>query len=197
MSIIFTFLSAVVSVYTLLCFIRILLTWIPNRSYNWFTRFLSTICDPYLNMFHRLRFLVIGSFDFSPALALCLLGAATVLLQNLSHKGHLTVGLILGMLVSLAWSVASSIIVFLIILFIVRLIIMGVNKQERSPNYIIQQIDYSIAPFVYRISRAFSGNRNVSYKSALIVSLVMFIIIQIGGTLLFNYLSSLCELLPF
>ena len=79
--------SAAISLYTLLCFIRILLTWIPNMGYNKFTLFLGKICDPYLNLFRRIRWLKFGALDFSPVLALALLAVFSTAMTELSIAG--------------------------------------------------------------------------------------------------------------
>jgi YggT family protein len=196
-SIIFRVLAALVSIYTLLCFIRIILTWVPNVSSSGFARFLAKICDPYLNIFHGIKWLVIGSFDFSPALALCLLGAATTLLTNFTNNGKITVGLVLGMIITLAWSVASSFIVFIIILLAVRLIIILATKQQRSSNMILEQIDRSLSQMLYRISKFFCGNRFITYKAAIIIALVLFVFIQVFGTIAIHSLAGIVDSLPF
>ena len=108
--------SSLISVYTFLCFIRIILTWIPGMSYNKVTNILASICDPYLNLFRNIKWLTIGSFNFSPALALCLLGAASMLLTHFSHQGRISVGIILSLIVQIIWVMIHSIILFFMIL---------------------------------------------------------------------------------
>lgn len=196
LSIIFRILAAVVSLYTLLCFIRIILTWIPSLSYSKFTRFLASICDPYLNLFHGIRWLVFGSFDFSPAVALCLLGAASTLLSNFSHQGYFSLGMILAMILSLIWSIISSLLVFFIILLIIRAIMLASNRNGYSGS-LLDQVDRSITPIVYRIACTFSAKKNMSYKKALIISTVVLVIILAAGTVLINYLSTLIQGIPF
>ena len=46
--------SQIISIYSILCFARILLSWIPSLSYSKVTQFLAKICDPYLNLFRKL-----------------------------------------------------------------------------------------------------------------------------------------------
>ena len=79
---IFSIVSFVVSVYALMCFLRILLTWVPSLSYSRFSRFLGKICDPYLNIFRGIKWLRLGSFDFSAALGLCILGVLATMLSR-------------------------------------------------------------------------------------------------------------------
>lgn len=188
LSIVFRVLSGIVSVYTLLCFIRIILTWIPNAEYSSFTRFLAKVCDPYLNIFNRIHWLTIGSFNFSPALALCLLSALSALLINFSNQGTITVGMLLSLLLTLIWSIFSSIIIFFIIILAVRLILLLANK-DGYVGSLLDQVDRSITPFVYRIACTFSFKKNMPYKNALIIALIVLVIFMIVASILVNHLG--------
>ena len=84
----FQLLASVISFYTMVCFVRILLTWIPSAQYSKFGRILASICDPYLNLFRGLRFLRVGMFDLSPAVALCLLIAPHPFWEILRRHTH-------------------------------------------------------------------------------------------------------------
>lgn len=196
LSVVFKILSVIVSVYTLLCFIRIILTWIPNASYSKFASFLSNICDPYLNLFNRIRWLTVGNFNFSPALALCLLGAASTILANFSHQGKYTIGIILAMVLTLVWSIISSLLVFFIILLVIRIILIIANKSSYSGS-MLDQIDRSLSPLVYRIAGTFTNKRNMPYKKALIIASIVLLLVEIAGTLITNFLAGLLGNLPF
>jgi YggT family protein len=68
-----TVLSNFLGIYSLLLFIRILLSWFPNV--DWMSQpfaALSQITDPYLNVF-RSFIPPLGGIDFSPMLAIILL----------------------------------------------------------------------------------------------------------------------------
>ena len=103
LSYIFTFLSTLVSIYTIMCFLRIIFTWIPSLSYSKAARFLAAVCDPYLNFFRRIRWLTIGNLDFSPALALCILGAGTSIFGSLARGHVFSFSRILIMIVEALW----------------------------------------------------------------------------------------------
>lgn len=188
-------LSAAISIYTLLCLVRIFLTWLPNAGYNSFTQFLGQICDPYLNLFRGIRWLVIGGFDFSPTLALCILGAASTLVNTFTHAGRITIGMLLSMILSLAWSIVSSLVVFLIILLAVRLIMLYANKNPDGP--IIQALDRAINPMIFRVAGTFFGKAPVSFKKALITSIAALAVGLLAGWLVISTLSSLVGQLPF
>ena len=50
-----------INAYLFLCFIRILLSWVPSAAYSSFGKVLSSICDPYLNWFRRFKFIHCGT----------------------------------------------------------------------------------------------------------------------------------------
>ena len=118
----FYFLSKALWLYSVLCFIRILLTWFPKANYSSVGQILSSICDPYINLFKSLRFLSYRGLNFSPALALCILFALSTILESLSAGVPLTIGYICAMLIQLAWSfVSSSVFCFLFVSFFLLL----------------------------------------------------------------------------
>ena len=180
---IFSIVSFVVSVYALLCFLRILLTWIPSLSYSKFSRFLGKICDPYLNIFRGIRWLQLGSFDFSAALGLCILGVLASMLTGFAGKSVITIGFVLQMILQLAWSIVTSIVTFLIIILVVRLIVLFVRKGQYYSSPILDQIDASISPLVYNIARTFTVGKKVSYTTALIIAIIALIAIIVLGSI--------------
>jgi YggT family protein len=87
------YVSTLVLVYSILIFIRILLSWIPRMPYNRFLSaaigFVTDVVDPYLNLFRRFLPPVRigpGSLDLSPIVGL-------IVLQLV---GGIVVGLIRG-----------------------------------------------------------------------------------------------------
>ena len=103
-----SFLSGVLGIYSFVIFIRIIFSWAVmfvqrNRNYNFNAGYeqqdgptfvetvdsiLGKICDPYLNLFRGLRFLRVGMFDLSPAVALCLLIAPHPFWEILRRRTH-------------------------------------------------------------------------------------------------------------
>lgn len=74
------YVSTLLLVYTILIFIRILLTWIPRVPYNRFLAaaigFVTDVVDPYLNLFRRFLPPVRigpGALDLSPIVGLVVL----------------------------------------------------------------------------------------------------------------------------
>ncbi len=186
-------LSGAISIYTLLCFVRIFLTWIPNAEGSPFGRFLSQICDPYLNIFRRFSFLRIGAMDFTPTIALLVLVGASSVLTSILQVGRITVSGILAMLIQLIWSVASSILGIVILVLAVRLIALFISKNYSSSFW--DTLDRTITPLIYRISGTFSRT-TLPFKTALIISLIALILLTAGGNLVIGILVNIIRSIP-
>ncbi|MDX2230146.1 MAG: YggT family protein [Leptolyngbyaceae cyanobacterium bins.349] len=81
-------LAAFITIYMVMIFIRILLSWFPNV--NWFDppfSILSQLTDPYLNVFRNI-IPPLGGLDLSPILAILLLQfvqqAATIAARSIA-----------------------------------------------------------------------------------------------------------------
>lgn len=195
MTYLFLALTATVSIYSLLCIIRIFLTWIPGLSYSPFGRFLSNICDPFLNLFSGIRWLRFGAIDFSPIFALAVLSMATFIFENLSRGMQISFRLILILVIQTAWSIVAAIMLFLIIIVAIRMVVAWLGGDRNSSLW--YQIDSSLSPFVYSITKLFSGGRPVAYKAALVFALIMLIIVRFGGGIVVSGILNLCRHIPF
>lgn len=184
--------SAFLSLYSLLCLLRIIITWIPNYSYSKPADILAQICDPYMNLFRGIKWLRFGSFDFSPALALCILGAGSQFFSSLANGGYINLQMILAMILGIFFSIPSSFIFFLIILFAIRLILIMINRDSyNTSGFMANQIDSSISPIVYRIARTFAMGRRITYKAALIISIIALLFLQFALRILLAFILSI------
>ena len=184
--------SAFLSLYSLLCLLRIIITWIPNYSYSKPADILAQICDPYMNLFRGIKWLIFGSFDFSPALALCILGAGSQLFSSLANGGYINLQMILAMILGIFFSILSSLIFFLIILFAIRLILIMINRDSyNTSGFMANQIDSSISSIVYRIARTFAMGRRITYKAALIISIIALLFLQFALRILLAFILSI------
>lgn len=197
MNVIFGIIATVLTIYSLLCFFRIILTWIPEMSYSKAAQFLAGICDPYMNIFRGIKWLRMGSFDFSPALGLCLLGAFSSLFKMLSNGGMISIGMIIAMGIQIISSIISSLLTFIIIVFAVRLLVILMNRNNYNPSsFMLNQLDSSISPLVYKIAKTFTAGRNLTYKTALIISIVSLVAANIIFTFISNILINIVANLP-
>lgn len=184
--------SAFLSLYSLLCLLRIIITWIPNYSYSKPADILAQICDPYMNLFRGIKWLRFGSFDFSPALALCILGAGSQLFSSLANGGYINLQMILSMILEIFFLIPSSLIFFLIILFAIRLILIMINRDSyNTSGFMANQIDSSISPIIYRIARTFAMGRRITYKAALIISIIALLFLQFALRILLSFILSI------
>jgi YggT family protein len=70
------------SIYIILIFVRIIISWLRPNVFNPVIRLIYTLTDPYLKLFARIRFLRFGYLDLSPLLAFYVL----YLLQELLYR---------------------------------------------------------------------------------------------------------------
>ena len=199
---IFQILATAVNIYAFVCLIRIFLTWFPRANYSTAGRFLSSLCDPYLNLFRRIRFLNFRGLDFSPALALCVLYALSGILATLSRGQNITVGYLLAVVVSLIWSIISSVSKFFIVLLIIRLVAIGIMRlmarknRYRSYSPFWDQVDSVISPFSYKVSGIFT-KKFIPFTTSLIIATVFSILAVKLGDFVILMLCNLLLHLPF
>jgi YggT family protein len=190
----FSLVAAVVTVYTLLCFVRVLISWVPGWSYNRVARFLGELCDPYLNYFRRFKFLRFGNLDFSPVVALAALGAVSSLASGISTAQRMSVGIILAQVLAVANSVVSSILGVLILLLIIRLIASLVAPHSTYGLWVT--LDRTFAPYLDRLSASFK-HRPYSWTGTLALGLVTLIIANLFENIFLRLLIWILAGLPF
>jgi YggT family protein len=193
MATIFNLLATLLSIYTLLCFVRIVLTWFPRVSYSGFAQFLSNICDPYLNIFRKLTFLRINYVDFSPVVAIIVLSGISSIAGNIAGGQLVTVGRISAAVVGVCASIISSILGFLILLVIIRLI-----AQIFAPDSTFQlwvQLDRLLHPLFDRVAGIFGGRQ--SWTASLAFGLIGLIVVNWVFSFIMNLLKDLLTHLPF
>ncbi|WP_147531969.1 YggT family protein [Bacillus marasmi] len=76
MSFVFEVLVQIIQIYSWALIIYILLSWFPNARESGFGRFLTNICEPYLEPFRRI-IPPLGMIDISPIVAILVLRFAT------------------------------------------------------------------------------------------------------------------------
>lgn len=196
MQALFQIASYTASLYVILCFIRIILTWFPQFEYSVVGKFLSTLCDPYLNLFRRLP-LRIGLIDFSPMISIGLLSLLSSILGNIARTGKLYIGGILSTLLLLLWSIFSSLITLFIIILVIRLVVMIFSKRGNYYNSVWSRLDNALSPLIFRLTKIFSFGRTIQYKSALILAIVELILISVFGNITISIIAQLLLKLPF
>ena len=109
-SIIMRAFGTLISLYMILIMARIILTWFPTALHGRSLNVLSSITDPYLDIFRRIPILRSETLDFSPIAALALLSVAAQIFATAAAFGHVTVGLVLALVLHPVWRVVDALI---------------------------------------------------------------------------------------
>lgn len=189
-------LAKAISIYSTLCFIRIILTWIPQLNYSYIGKLLSSLCDPYLNLFSKFP-LRIGMIDFSAMLALGTLYLVSSILGSINLSGYISVSMILSHLISMLWSILSSILTVIFLVFFIRWLVCIFSRSSNQYDSPWQRFDDAIRGHVYRLSRFFTGSRTVPYKTALFIDALAILLIGALSWFLLGIILRLVHLIPF
>ena len=193
---ILSILAAALSLYTLLCFVYILMSWFPGARFTKFGHFMSAICDPYMNLFRKMSFLRIGNIDFSPIVSIGILSLASAILAGIQHTGRIFFGGILGTILNSLWGIGSSIIGIFTLLIFIRWIVLLINKGRTSYESGWNQIDMILNKMTYKIAGTFS-KASMSYQKSLLLSWIILLVTLIVGHILIGILVNLCYRMPF
>ena len=179
----------IINVYLFLCFVKILLSWVPSAAYSSFGRMLSSICDPYLNWFRRFRFTRIGIVDFSPILSLGILSIAAQLITSLLSTGTISFWGLCVSIIRLVWSFISFMLNLLIIFLIVRLVYDIFGSSNTSPFW--YNLDRFLSPVIAKVT-GFFPRKPLQYRTRLILTIIIILLIRIAlglffGSLLFQF----------
>ncbi len=194
-NIIARFLSIVTTLYSLLCIVRVFLTWIPNQGMRSRNNWLARITDPYLDFFSRLSFFRAERLDFSPIAALAVLSVASMTFATIATTGFVTLGFILSLLLQAAWSVVAFLLSFYAVCAMVRLIGYTARLGRLKPLWDI--LDIALNRVLYRINHFIYRRKAVTYLQGLITGAVVLVVLRVAGGLLIKVLSSLLVSLPF
>lgn len=196
MSYVFQILSAIVNLYSIICFIYIMLSWFPGDRFTKFRKFVSSLCEPYMGLFSRFRWFTFGHIDFSPIISIGLLSLLSSILGGITSTGRIYFGGILATVIFMIWNIISTFLSILVILLIVRLIVLLVKKGVTPYNSAWYQIDQFLGKITYKITSIFV-KKSFSYKKSLIVSLIVFALLTFVGRIVITLLINLCYAIPF
>jgi YggT family protein len=176
---IFYTLSTLITIYSIVCLVRIVLSWAPQIEYSPAGRFLASICDPFLGWFRRFPFTRVGMVDFSPILALGVLSVGSMIFSTLAATGQITLGIIIASLIQVIWSFFSFLLNIFIIFLAIRLVYDFINRYGFSQFW--SRMDRFLNPPISYVTGLFSrGRKAFSYRASLIVTLAVTIIVRIG-----------------
>ncbi len=188
-------LAGLLSVYMLILFIRILLSWFQPRNLGKAYDIIYRITEPYLGIFRRLRFLHTGRFDFSPIVAIISLVIVENIFITLATYGTITGGIILSLLVQAAWSAGSFILFFYIAILLIRFFSLLFSKNYNSPGW--HSLDAIVQPLVFRFTRIFRPKTPLKYSTILAFIAAIFLVVYFVLRVLFRLLIAALAGLPF
>ncbi|MDR0315553.1 MAG: YggT family protein [Treponema sp.] len=189
MSFLMNVLAGLAGLYSLLIFIRILLTWFSGANYGKPVEILAWLTDPYLNWWRRIPGLRLGYLDLSPIAAMASLSIIQTIFYRIAHYGRISLGVILSIGLAAFWSVVSFILGFCIIVLVLRFIAYITNRGIYGGFW--QIIDTISRPLLYRTNRIIFGKRLVNYTTGLITAIIALIVIWICGKFLIGLIGGL------
>ncbi|MDR2303095.1 MAG: YggT family protein [Treponema sp.] len=193
--VIFDILAGAAGLYSLIIFVRIMITWFTGGSYGRTGEVLASITDPYLNWFRRFPILRTGFLDLSPIAGMAFLSLAQNVFSAIAVYGRLSLGVILAIALSSLWSALSFLLGFFTVILALRLIAFLANLNTRHPFW--QVIDGISQPILYKIVDILPPGRTGSYMRRLLIAIAFFLIILIGGGIVIRIVSDLLIRLPF
>jgi yggt family protein len=171
-----TTIKQIINIYLFLCFVRILLSWVPSAAYSSFGRMLASLCDPYLNWFRRFRFTRVGMVDFSPILSLGILSIAAELISTILATGTISLWTLFVSIIQLIWSFFSFILNLIIVFLIVRLVYDLVGASSNSLFW--YNLDRLLNPVIAKVT-GFIPPHNMRYRARLVTTIVFVLLIRI------------------
>lgn len=187
--------NAILTIYMILLFIRIMLTWFQGPSLGRPVEILKSITDPYLNYFRRFKFLQIGRMDFSPILGFMLIGIVQNIVQTIMTYGKITVGVIFAMIIASVWSAMSF---FLLIIFLITAVravmyLVGANAYGR----VAQSLDRMAEPLSDWVRKLLFKGKFMAPNRMMLITSLSFLVVLILGNLLIQVITGYLAGLPF
>jgi YggT family protein len=194
MRLLFSILSSAVSIYILLIFIRIIITWFSRDFYSKPVELLCRITDPYIDWWRKILNLRLGFLDLSPIVGIAALSVLRSILYTISRYERIGIGIILGLILMAVWSVISFILGFCLIVLVLRLFAYLANRDIYTPFWkIVESISQ---PLLYKTNRLIFGNKIGSYLKGIIISILILAAIWLGGGFLIPRIANLLLSLP-
>jgi len=187
--------SVVVSIYMLLCIVRIFFSWVPSLMTTKWGRLIADLTDPYLELFRPIALFRTPNVDFSPIVALAVLSVVNSLFVTLSYAVRITLGFILSLLLDAAWSAVSFLLGFFLVVVFIRII--GVIARLATLHPLWQILDGIINPLLFRVNTLIYRGRAVQYLQGLITGFVVVLVVRGLGGWIVRLLTSLLMSLPF
>ncbi|MCB5231328.1 MAG: YggT family protein [Candidatus Cloacimonetes bacterium] len=187
------FISRLLYLYNILIVVRILLQWVNQAKLrdneSDFGKVLASIVDPYLNIFRNLTFLKRGTIDFTPLVALWIVGIFQKIFLSIANAGRFSIGIILATIIQTFWSSIVSLVLTVLIIVLAVRIYLSYNRNPNSIRY-IALIDNVLRKLLDFVHTNFFRGREVSSRTLLWSTLALVIVVYIVCSLLIGLLIS-------
>ena len=171
MQLVMRIVGSALSLYSIIIFVRIVLSWWSGVSLGRFYDVLRDITDPYLHWFRRFAFLRLGNVDLSPIAALAVLSIANNIAFVIGNAGRITLGVVFALALQVIWSAISFVLGFFAVIVGLRLLAYVIRANIYHPFW---QIIGSISePVLYRLSRILFRNRLVPFVHSMVIAIAV------------------------
>lgn len=191
--------ASLLSFYSLLIWLRIILTWIrvPGQTReNPLAYYIGKIVDPYLSWFRGISSLRRSHIDLTPLVALAVLSVVQSMLRLYGAYGTITVGMVVALILQTLWSyLVSPIFWFLIILLGIRLFLCY-KRSAKTISY-ITMLDSLICGVLNWVQRIFYHKRAINDRQLVTTALVFFIVLYIAASFALRFLLNFFGTLSF
>ncbi|HOE84913.1 MAG TPA: YggT family protein [Sphaerochaeta sp.] len=188
-------LASLLSFYSLLIWLRIVITWIRIPQ-NPLSHALAKIVDPYLDLFKSITALKRERFDLTPLAALAALSVVQSMLRLYGSYGTITLGMVLALLLQTLWSyLASPIFWFLLILLSVRLYFCY-RPSPQTISY-IAMLDSLVGFLLNWVQRLFYPGKSVNDRRLVTTTLIFVLVLYLTSSALIKALVTLVSRLGF
>ena len=187
-------LAAAAGIYSILIFIRIIMSWFGNLSGGKPLEILCKITDPYLGWWRKNLPIRVGFLDFSVLAAIVFLSIVQRVLFMVLRFDRITLGSILAIILVSVWNIVSFIIGFFIVIILMRLFAYFTNRNTYSPFW--QMVETISQPVLYRLNRILFGDKIVGYLKGILLSLLLLTVIIIGGGFAVNLFAGFLSGFP-
>lgn len=190
------FISSALTIYMMIIFVRIVMTWFSGVSYGRVYATLASVTDPYLNWFRQNTPIRFGVMDFSPIVGILTLGVAQNVFTQLAVAGRVTVGYLLAVSISAVWSVVSFFATIFLIMAALRLVGMLTGLDARGGRLwiVLEQI---VNPLLQVVVRPFLRGRFTSYRDSLLIFCGVLLALTVVGRIAVSLVVSLVRQIPF
>jgi len=173
-SFIFSFLAAVTNLYSLICLIAVIITWLPGVKFTAFGKFIDSITEPYMSIFSKKGWFRIGNLDLSPLVSIGILSLLASLFSNIAASNSI-LGSLFATVINGPLEICSSILALIWLIIFIRWIVLVANHGSTPYNSAWNNFDNSIMSFTYKVSKIWT-KKPVSYQTSLLITWIVLLV---------------------